>query len=53
MAVAGGEGTFVVEVDSGGGEAFPRQAGNPGGAAQLIMRAPELGGHYRSLSGGL
>lgn len=50
--MAGGEGTFV-EVDGGGGEASLRLAGDSGRAAQLIMRTPELGGCYRSLSGSL
>lgn len=49
--MAGGEGTFAVEVDAGGGEVSLRLAGDSGGAAQLIMRALELGGRYRSLSG--
>lgn len=38
-------------LDSGGGEASPRLAGDSDRAAQLIMRAPELGGCYRSPSG--
>lgn len=46
---------MAVGVDGGGGEASPRlagDAGDSGRAAQLIMRAPERGGGYRSLSGG-
>lgn len=35
--MAGGEGTFAVEVDAGGGEVSLRLAGDSGGAAQLIM----------------
>lgn len=49
--MVGGEGAFAVEVDAGGGEVSLRLAGDSGGAAQLIMRALELGGRYRSLSG--
>lgn len=51
--MAGGEGTFAVEVDGGGGEVSARLAGDSGGAAQLIMRAPERGGRYRSPAGSL
>lgn len=40
-------------MDGGGGEASRRLAGDSGRAAQLIMRTPELGGCYRSLSGSL
>lgn len=41
----GGQGIypFVVSVDDGGREASLRLAGDSGWAAQLIMRAPELG----------
>lgn len=44
--MAGGEGTFAEGVGGGGGEASLRQAGDSGRAAQLIIRAPELGGCY-------